>query len=122
MDFTWPIGQLTFGWWVGRALATKSITNRERGVSLIIIPFPGQRQLARNLVCWGEGEEGFYLVAQLIAPQSGAHSRGAFRDFQSHAIHPVALIVFEHSSLYLQNHLSQSVTVCGSLGYSVAVC
>ena len=44
----------------------------------------------------------------LLAPQSGAHRRGAFRDFQPNPIHasnPVPLIAFEHLSLYIPKHL-----------------
>ena len=46
----------------------------------------------------------------LLAPQSGAHSRGAFRDFQPNPIHPVPLTAFEHLSLYIQKHLSVVTT------------
>ena len=48
----------------------------------------------------------------LLALQSGALRIGAYRDF--HPI-PYPLIAFEHLSLYIQKHLSQSVAVCGSL-------
>ena len=50
-----------------------------------------------------------------LAPQSGAHRRGAFRDFQPNPIPSTPLTAFEHLSLYIQKHLSQSVAVCGSL-------
>ena len=41
---------------------------------------------------------------QLLAPQSSALRRGAYRDFHTHThpIHP--LIAFEHFSLYIQKH------------------
>ena len=53
----------------------------------------------------------------LLAMQSGALSRGAFRDFQPNPnpSNSVPLIAFEHLSLHIQKHLSQSVAVCDSL-------
>ena len=54
-----------------------------------------------------------WWCVQLLAAQSGAHSRGAFRG-PTHtrpipSIHP--LITFEHLSLYIQKHLRQPVAV-----------
>ena len=47
------------------------------------------------------------LSLLLLAPQSGAHRRGAFRDpIQPIPSHP--LLAFEHLSLYIQKHLSVS--------------
>ena len=45
----------------------------------------------------------------LLAPQSGAFRIGANRYF-----HPNSS-TFDHLSLYIQKHLGQSVSVCGSL-------
>ena len=48
-----------------------------------------------------------------------AHSKDAFRDFQTHTSH--FCFAFEHLSLYIQKHLSHLVAVCGSLWQSVAL-
>ena len=51
-------------------------------------------------------------VVTLLAPQSGAHRRGVFRDF--HPIQSNSSIAFDHCSMYIQKHLSQSVAVGGT--------
>ena len=48
-----------------------------------------------------------WLLLLLLAPQSGVHRRGAFRDF--HSI-PSNLIAFEHLSLYIHKYLSVVAT------------
>ena len=41
----------------------------------------------------------------LLAPQSGAHRRGGYRDV--HPFHPLlSLYILKHLSLYIQKHLS----------------
>ena len=46
------------------------------------------------------------ISLHLLAPQSGVHSIGPFRDFQSYPIQPVPL---EHLSLYTESYKWQSV-------------
>ena len=65
------------------------------------------------------GEVLLPAVMVLLAPQSGAHRRGAYRDFHSIPI-PNQLIAFEHLSLYTEA-FKRSKAFYGDLWQSVAL-
>ena len=54
-------------------------------------------------------------IQLLLAQQSSAHRRGAYRDFQPN-LYPIQFI-FEHFSLYKEKHFSQSVAVFGKVDH-----
>ena len=70
----------------------------------------------QNLHCKSSAE--IFSSLLIIAPQTDAHRRGAFRDFQYHSSNPVPIIAFDHLSLYIQKHLSQSVAVYGKVDHT----
>ena len=54
----------------------------------------------------------YKILLKLLAPQSGAHGRGAFRDFQPNPVPLLSLDTYMY--VHIQKHLSQSVAVCGT--------